>query len=172
MHSRIKMTYRLVKISKLSGSKASIYSVQQDNEVESFLDQFVIENKNLFIDEVKNILMRLKTIGHTTGARENFFKIFEGKVGDGVCALYDEPGSKLRLYCIRYGTQLLVVGNGGPKSKRISAFQEDDKLTEENYFLRWLSAEITNRIKEKEIIFINNHLDFSGNLEFEDDERS
>lgn len=166
------MRYKLVKLQKLSGNKASIYSVIQNDETESFLEKFIKENKISFIDETKNILMRLKSIGHTTGARENFFKIFEGQFGDGVCALYDEPESNLRLYYIRYGTQLVVVGNGGPKPKRISAFQEDEKLTEENYFLRWLSEEITSRIKEKEIIYINDHLDFSGNLEFQDDERS
>lgn len=166
------MKYKLVKLQNLSGNKASIYSVVQNGETESFLEKFLKENKISFIDETKNILMRLRSIGHTTGARESFFKVFEGKVGDGVCALYDEPESNLRLYCIRYGTQLVVVGNGGPKSKRISAFQEDDKLTDENYFLRWLSGEITNRIKDKEILYINDHLDFAGNLEFEDDERS
>ena len=166
------MKYKLVKLQKLSGNKASIYSVVQNGETESFLEKFLKENQISFIDETKNILMRLISIGHTTGARESFFKVFEGKVGDGVCALYDEPESNLRLYCIRYGTQLVVVGNGGPKSKRISAFQEDDKLTDENYFLRWLSGEITNRIKDKEILYINDHLDFAGNLEFEDDERS
>ena len=166
------MKYKLVKLQKLSGNKASIYSVVQNGETESFLEKFLKENQISFIDKTKNILMRLRSIGHTTGARESFFKVFEGKVGDGVCALYDEPESNLRLYCIRYGTQLVVVGNGGPKPKRISAFQEDDKLTDENYFLRWLSGEITNRIKDKEILYTNDHLDFAGNLEFEDDERS
>lgn len=166
------MKYKLVKLQKLSGNKASIYSIVQNGETESFLEKFLKENQISFIDETINILMRLRSIGHTTGARESFFKVFEGKVGDGVCALYDEPESNLRLYCIRYGTQLVVVGNGGPKPKRISAFQEDDKLTDENYFLRWLSGEITNRIKDKEILYTNDHLDFAGNLEFEDDERS
>jgi transcriptional regulator with XRE-family HTH domain len=117
------MKYKLVKHQKLSGNKASIYSVVQGNEAESFLEKFVKENQFSFIDEIKNILMRLKAIGHNTGARENFFKIFEGRLGDGVCALYDEPESNLRLYCIRYGAQLIIVGNGGPKSKQISAFQ-------------------------------------------------
>ena len=166
------MKYKLVKLSTLSGNKASIYSVIQDDETETFLDKFVKENKNSSLSEIKNILMRLKSIGHKTGARENFFKTFEGYPGDGVCALYDEPKSKLRLYCIRFGTQLVVVGNGGPKAKTIRAFQANDKLKEENYFLRWLSVEITSRIKDKEIIYINDPLDFSGNLEFQDHERS
>jgi len=76
----------------------------------------------------------------------------------------------LRLYCIRYGTQLVVIGNGGPKPKSIRALQEDVKLTDENYFLKWLSCEITIRIREKEICYTNDFLDFSGDLEFQDDE--
>jgi hypothetical protein len=166
------MRYKIVKLKELSGNKASIYSVIQDDEPETYLDKFVKENIISSLGEIRNILMRLKSIGHKTGARETFFKTFEGFPGDGVCALYDEPESKLRLYCIRFGTQLVVVGNGGPKAKTVRAFQSDDKLKDENYFLRWLSEEITSRIKDKEIIYINNHLDFSGDLEFLDDERS
>lgn len=166
------MRFKLVKLIRLSGNKASLYSIVQNDESETFLDKFIRENENSFIDEIKNILMRLKSMGHKTGARETFFKAHEGTPGDGVCALYDKPDSKLRLYCIRFGTQLIVVGNGGPKPKTMRTFQEDEKLTDENFFLRWLSEELTSRIREKEIVYINDHLDFSGNLEFEDDERS
>lgn len=166
------MRYKLVKLKRLSGGMASIYSIVQDDESESYLDKFIQENKNSFIDEINDIVRRLRSIGHKTGAREHFFKTYEGCPGDGVCALYDEPESNLRLYCIRYGTQLVVVGNGGPKPGSIRSFQEDDILKEENYFLRWLSEEITRRIKEKEITYMNDYLDFSGNLEFQDDERS
>jgi hypothetical protein len=66
----------------------------------------------------------------------------------------------------------VVLGSGGPKSKRIRKLQENKKLTDENSFVVWLSNEITARIKEREITYINDHLDFSGNLEFEDDERN
>ena len=162
------MKCRLIKIESLSGRKASVYSVSLGREVETLLEKFVRENQNLYLSETKDILKRLKTIGHRTGAREQYFKKFEGKPGDGVCALFDNPDSKLRIYCILFGTQLLVVGGGGPKPKNISAFQEDKKLKDENYFLRWLSEQITQRIKEKEITFENNYLDFSGDLEFHD----
>ena len=162
------MKCRLVKIDSLSGSKASVYSVSLEEEKETLLEKFVRENKNSFLSETKDILARLKTIGHITGARIQYFKEFEGKPGDGVCALYDNPDSKLRLYCIIFGTQLLIVGGGGPKQKNISAFQEDEKLKDENYFLRWLSAQITQRIKDKETTFENDYLDFSGDLEFHD----
>jgi hypothetical protein len=43
----------------------------------------------------------------------------EGKYGDGVSALFDKPKYKLRLYCIRYGTQIIIVGWGGEKRQCI-----------------------------------------------------
>jgi len=162
------MKCKLVKLLKLSGNKASVYSVVINNEQESLLDKFIQENKSSYLSELKDVVMRLKTIGTKTGAREGFFKFYEGIPGDGVCALYDEPGRILRLYCIRYGTRLIVVGNGGPKMKSIRAFQEDDKLTEENYFIRNLSVEITKRIKEGDIKYTKEGLDFFGDLEFND----
>lgn len=162
------MRYKLVKIDSLSGDKASVYSLMMDEENETLLEKFVWESRNSFLSETKDIVKRLRTIGHKTGARKQFFKEFEGKPGDGVCALYDNPDSKLRLYCIIFGTQILVVGGGGPKPKNISAFQDNQKLKDENYFLRWLSEQITQRIKDKEITYDNDYLDFSGNLEFHD----
>lgn len=164
------MRCKLVKLSKLSGNKASIYSIVLNDEKETLLDKFVKESSNSFLSETKDILMRLKTIGHKTGARATFFKEFEGKPGDGVCALYDKPNSKLRLYCIKYGTQIIIIGNGGPKSKLIKALQEDDKLKEENYFLRWLSDQITTKIINRDIKYSSDHLDFLGDLDFQDDE--
>jgi len=164
------MKYRLVKLSSFSANECSIYSILLNDEQETLLEKFIKENKDTFLSEIKDILQRLRTIGHKTGARIDFFKLDEGYPGDGVCALYDDEESNLRLYCIRYGTQLVVVGSGGPKPKEIRALQEDEKLTEENYFLKRVSAQITQRIKEKEICYINDYLDFSGDLEFQDDE--
>lgn len=100
----------------------------------------------------------------------NFLKRGKEFPGDGVCALFDDPESNLRLYCISYGTQLVVVGGGGYKSKSIRSFQEDENLKSANYFLRWLSSQITNRIREKEISYSNNFMDFDGNLNFNTEE--
>lgn len=161
------MKYRLVKLSNLSGNKASVYSIILDKEQETIFDKFIKENIVSFEEEVKNIIARLKTIGKSTGVRDSFVKPNEGVLGDGVCALYDNPNKKLRLYCIKYGTQLIIVGGGGQKNVR--ALQEDDKLKKENYFLREVSAQITERIKDKEIKYINNYLDFEGDLSFQDD---
>lgn len=162
------MKCKLVKLLNFSGEKASIYAIILNDDNQTLFDKFVNENKNLFLSEINDIIIRLQTIGHKTGARENFFKIHEGSPGDGVCALYDSPNKKLRLYCIRYANQIVIVGSGGPKNVR--ALQEDKNLKKENYFLRWLSKQITERLKDGEIEYINADLDFSGDLNFQEDE--
>jgi hypothetical protein len=163
-------TYNIVKINKLSGSECSIYTIESDNtETKTFLDRFIDENINSFKSETLDLIKRLHTIGHKTGARLQYFKINEGVPGDGVCALYDAEESNLRLYCIHYGKQLIIVGGGGHKPKSIRTFQEDEKLKRENYFLRRLSKMITERIKDKEIEYSDDDMDFDGNLTFDFD---
>jgi hypothetical protein len=75
------------------------------------------------------------------------------------------PEYKLRLYCIRYGTQLVILGGGGHKNVR--ALQDDKKLKDESYFLRELSQQITKKLRNKDIKFIDNGKDFEGDLEFD-----
>ena len=78
----------------------------------------------------------------------------------------DAPGKKLRLYCIRYGALIVIIG--GPKKAR--KFQEDKKLKDENFFLRKLPAGITKRIRNNEIWYSENYMEFEGNLTFNDQE--
>jgi hypothetical protein len=164
------MKYKIIKINNISGKEASVYSIILNNEEETLLNKFVKENEISFKSETKDILKRLYSIGHTTGARIQLFKEWEGKPGDGVCALFDIPTSNLRLYCIYFGSQLIVVGSGGHKPKDIRTLQQDDKLKAENYLLREISVQITQRIKDKEISYTNDFLNFEGNLEFNDEE--
>lgn len=130
----------------------------------------MLENSISFKGEILNILERIRTINEKTGAGESFFKPNEGKPGDLVCALFDVPNSNLRLYCIRFGNSLIILGGGGEKKKTIKAFQEVDKLKEENYILREISAQIAERIKEKEITFSYDGTEITGELEFENNE--
>lgn len=164
------MKFSLIKLNKLSGNGASIYAIQHKGETETSLDKFILENLNSFKSETNDIVQRLSSIGNKTGARAQFFKENEGKPGDGVCALYDAPDSHLRLYCIRYGTQIIVIGGGGHKPKTMRALQEDEKLKAENYFLRELSSQIMKKIRKKDIEFTNGGFDFKGDLEFESEE--
>ena len=160
------MKCKIVKLTRFSGSEASVYSVVVDDSSTTLFENFVQENKILHTEEVKNIGMRLHTIGNDTGARYSFFKHKEGIPGDEVVALYDDPDKKLRLYAIRYGNDILILGGGGPKN--VKALQDDEKLKKENYLLRAVSARIAEKIKDREIWFSANNLELKGELEFED----
>lgn len=159
------MNCKLKKIIKLSGNKASIYSVIIENGQKTLFEIFLEENIISFKSEIENILKRLEIIGKKTGARDHYFKLYEGKLADGVCALYDLPDKKLRLYCIRFGTQLLILGGGG--QKKVKKLQDDEKLKKESYLLRKLSEELTKRIKDKDVRFSNEGKDFEGDMDFD-----
>ena len=147
---------------------ASIYTVFVDDFACTLLDRFISANSEDHKDEVKDILARLRTIGVTTGAREQFFKLKEGSPGDLVCALYDDPEKKLRLYCIRYGLDIVVVGGGGPKDVR--TWQEDAVLSEAVRWMMSVSKDILEKMKNEELDFSDDRLDFLGDLNFNEDE--
>jgi hypothetical protein len=161
------MKFRLKKERKLSGNKASIYTIYILDEEKTLFDIFLEEYNSLLKNEIKDIVLRLKAIGNKTGARDQYFKLNEGALGDGVCALYDVPDKKLRLYCIKFGTLLLIIGGGGVKPKNIRALQENPKLTQENNIVKELSKAILERIKEGTIKYTEDCMDFIGNLEFD-----
>ncbi len=164
------MKYKIVKIEKLSGTEASIYTLLQDGETKTLFDSFLSENNNLFKSEIIDIVKRLRAIGQKTGAREQFFKLNEGNPGDGVSALYDRRNAILRLYCIRYANIAIILGSGGEKPKSIKSFQDSPKLKKENYLLRRASKEILERIKNKDFKWSPDSSDLIGNLEIEIDE--
>lgn len=145
----------------------SVYTILVDEEEITAFKNFVMSNKDSFKSEIKDIVGRLTTMGFKTGMREDFFKLYEGNLGDGVCALYDEEESNLRLYCIRYGSQIIILGGGGHKPKSIRAFQEDKNLEKENFILRDLSKLITEKMQDKEMWFSEDGLDFEGDLSIE-----
>lgn len=156
------MNFEIVKIKELSGKETSIYSIYVEEYGETLFDRFIRENEQNFPSELDNILDRLDVIGFETGAREDFFKLREGKPGDGVCALHDRPNDKLRLYCIRYGMDIIILGGGGEKSYDTRAWQDDEKLTEEAELIINISAYVTEMLKEGDISYTDDGKDFKG----------
>jgi len=159
------MICRLSKLTELSGSMATIYSVLIEDDDVSLFEHFLQEQRANQLRELENIVSRLKIIGEHTGARSSFFKHNEGNPGDGLVALYDTPDKRLRLYAIRYGVDIVVLGGGGIKVVR--ALQEDSKLRYENYLLREIAKGLNESIQNKSIIFSEDRLEFEGDLEFE-----
>jgi hypothetical protein len=162
------MKYKIVKLSKFSGNAANIYTIYLPDKDKTLFDLFISENQNSFKSELNDIVKRLNAIGLKVGACESFFKLNEGLPGDGVCALYDRPDKNLRLYCIRYSSLIVILGGGGTKPKNINAFQKNQKLTNENYFLRKVVKDIKSKMELGEMEISSDGAEFIGNLEIND----
>lgn len=164
------MNYEIVEMQPYSGSEAKVYSIIPQGENETLFDKFVNEYRSEFKDEIKNILKTVYQIGHTTGARNSFFKHFEGKYGDFVCALFDLPDKNIRLYCIRFGMVAVILGGGGEKADGIISWQEDEKLSKEATQMISYAANILQRIDDGDIYWSKDKTELEGNLKNYNDE--
>lgn len=138
----------LVELEEFRCGAGRVYSVAVDDADFTLFDRFLEENERDSKEELVEIMAKLNTMSGKTGFTDTFFKQNEGRPGDGLCAITDLKG-KLRLYCIRFGNILLVLGGGGPKTTR--TLQEDTKLLSENMLLRSLSDAMAEAIKERDI---------------------
>lgn len=161
-----KVNFEIVEITALSGSEATIYTIIEQGEECSYFEQFLQENSLEYEEELKNILTTIEIMSNRKGVAEFLLKNHEGGIGDGIIALFDNPEHHLRLYGIRFGSGILILGGGGFKSKDIRAWQEDEKLSSEVEKLKYISKKITERIKDREITFSDNDLEIEGNLIF------
>lgn len=157
------MKSRLIYLPKLSGRKASIYSIISEESSVSLLDNFILENKGESLQDLLSITGRLRSIGSTAGAIRPFFKMDEGLEWDDlVCALYDVPDRHLRLYCIRLNDQIVIAGGGGPKNVR--AWQQDPKLGREVMEMMHYSKIIRSRLGYGSLRISSDGLKFEGDL--------
>ncbi len=156
------MEFDLVDIEELSGNKAHIYSILLDGEEDTLLDKFFSENED-FADELSEIHNQLFSMGHRFGCREQLFKLYEGKPGDGVVAIRQ---GQLRLYCLRYGNAAIFVGSGGYKPPEIHAYQEDPVLNSKAQQMIKIANAINQAIKDRDIkVNDDGSLTLSDNLE-------
>ncbi len=158
--------FQLVKLTRFSGQKASLYSIIMGGDSETLFEKFIRNHTTSHIKEIEQIFATLNAIGRKVGAQENFFRRKkEGKPGDGVEAIYDYPNAKLRLYCIRFGNVTLLLGDGG--EKKVRAWQDDSQLSKSATEMIKVSKLLTQAIREGELTWTGN--DFTGKFEFDDE---
>ena len=103
------MKFELKEIQQLTGQRCKIYSVLMEGDEKTLFEQFLAENRNDSPQEVKIITSDLIAIGKRFGAQDLYFRPKkEGRLGDGIEAIFDKPNANLRLYAIKYGRILLV----------------------------------------------------------------
>jgi hypothetical protein len=161
--------YEIVELEPFSGSKAKVYSLIPEGEEITMFEKFIDEYKIGFKEEVKDILKRIKLIGHNTGARESFFKPegdreFQIKYGNFIYALYDEEDKKLRVYCIRFSNAVIILGGGGFKDKSVIKWQDDKILSEAVREIMAYAESIFKQMDAREIFWSKDGDELEGKL--------
>lgn len=157
--------YELVRL-PLSGERCTFYSVYLTEKKITLFEEFLQVHLRDYRAELKELRGRIKAYAEKLGAKEKDFKAEGEKITDFFQALRDYPNQKLRLFCIRYGTGLVVLGGGGPKT--VDKWQEDKTLTDHASWMYKVSEDIAMRVKDKEIEM--RAMDFYGDLNFKQNE--
>lgn len=143
--------------------KITFYSfVIDDNkscEMELFIKGLSSVDRINDLTQIINLLDKISQ----NGSQERYFR-YEGKMSDNVCALPDHYliNSDCRLYCLRYGDAILILGNGGVKST--ATYQEDGHLNECVETLQLIDKKINALIKSGGIKIENKTI--TGQLDF------
>lgn len=144
------MNFDIKELVELSGEKAHIYSVILEGEDKTLLEEF-FDSNSLYEDELKDILYKIISMGKDTGCHRWFFKMNEGKPGDGVARLLI-PNGRLRLYCLYFDNTAVFFGSGGYKPKEIRAYQEDEALNSKATQMIEIAKRINKAIIDRDII--------------------
>lgn len=150
-----KTTYRLVNYEPLSGNACAYYTLMNESTGALLLEDFFVKNVVNHRAEVIKIRNRLTAMAKEFGAEERYFKTKEGRPGDLVSALYDDRKSHLRLYCARFGTCLVVLGDGGLKPKNIKAYQEKVDLARAAEVMKQWSEQFYQKQKDSELKIVD-----------------
>ena len=139
----------------------TLYSLRFDGEKETELAKFL--QSELLREEkgFNGIVQRLLDMVDSFGFREQFFEMNEGSRTDSVVAL---KNGRIRLYCLRWSSILVIVGSGGIKTAQ--TYQKDITLKNIVPELQELEKLVSRRQRSGEIEIDHGTGEMSGNLIF------
>lgn len=159
------MKFDIVNIEEFSGQKAQIYSIMYEGDDMTLMDHFFEDNEKDHQEDLEEMASKLHVMGNDTGCRVQWFKLYEGALGDGVVAF---SYNRMRLYCLRYDNTCIFIGSGGYKPPDIRAYQEDPYLNSKAQEMKQIAACINKAIKEKDLkVRDDGTLDISEFIELE-----
>lgn len=137
------------------GPRASIYTISIDGKEKTELELF-LSNVGQEINEIEDskernklkealdfIVNRLKNTIPQKGCLDYYFE-YDGKSTDVVEKIKQ---SLLRLYCLRFGKLLIIVGNGGIKPENIRTTQGKKDLDKAVKNLQYINDKIESAQK-------------------------
>ena len=132
-----------------------------EGEEYSEFEKFLLAYKDTYPDDVRQIVYRLDIIKRE-GAADRHFR-YEGKMRDRVMALPSHlETTSLRLYLLNIQAKILILGNGGLKTK--ATYQEDNHLHKCVKTLQKIDIKMKEREKQKVIVITGTEL--FGELSF------
>jgi hypothetical protein len=107
----VKNSFELVLVDQ--GNGGTLYTIRFAGEKDTEFDKF-LQDEQLHQEKGFNeIVQRLSSMTNSLGFREQFFEMNEGLRTDSVAAL---KKGRIRLYCLRWSSILVIAGNGGIKT--------------------------------------------------------
>lgn len=107
------------------GENVSLYSPHFEGEKYTEFEKFLLEYKDKYPDDVRQLVYRLDIIKRD-GAEDRHFR-YEGTRRDRVMALPSHlETTSLRLYLLNIKAKILILGNGGLKNT--ATYQQDAHL--------------------------------------------
>lgn len=158
------MSYELTKISKLSDSFTSFYSIYCDESKDTLYDEFFLKYINIkkYRKKMGIANLNIRSMSAYKGAKDHFFKSPDEKV----CYIYFAHWLEARLYCLRFSEKLVILGSGGLlssgklfKSSQIAMDLNRNKMDE-------ILKAISNKMDAGIISITSDGLDFVGILKF------
>ena len=139
--------------------RVTYYSVKLENKEVNEFEDFILkhqDNKNLE-NEFDDILSWLEVMGEEHGAKQHLFRN-EMKAdalppsAQYLKIIYHE---NLRLYCMRISTQIVILFNGGVKSKKARTAQDCPSVKPHFVLANILAGKIEKLITDKELTYSN-----------------
>jgi len=131
------------------GEKVSLYSPHFEGEEYSEFEKFLLEYKDTYPDDIRQLVYRLDIVKRD-GAIDRYFR-YEGTKRDRVMALPSHlETTSLRLYLLNIQAKVLILGNGGLKNT--ATYQEDENLHRQVKTLQKIDIQLKKREKNNVIV--------------------
>lgn len=137
-----------------------------NSEFEDFLARMKVEPE--YKDQLGKILQYIKEIGEKHGAHNAHFK-HERSAEALPPPYYIQPGKPnkygLRLYCIRLSDEIVILLNGGLKTKNDP--EKCPNCRRHFRFANALANKLNEAIRDRDVVLNGKHLDMDDDFEME-----
>lgn len=132
-----------------AGDGGRLFAIHFDGELDDELTALLHDPAYADAPDLDALDARLDDMVASLGFRDRYFTSI-ARYPSPFAALRYEKGP-YRIYCCRYGRDLLVVGGGGHKPPGTGPLQSVPTLNRAFELVKYVSAEIDRRIRSKEL---------------------